>query len=295
MDYVLHIVILIGIYVILSASLDLVVGYAGLLSLAHAAFYAIGAYTCALLTSRCGAPFLSSMAVAVLLSASMGLVVGVISLRFRSDYFVISTFAFQVIVFGIINNWVELTRGPIGVPGIPPPTIWGYGIVSPRGVLVLVGVCAAIVMFVKHQIVRAPMGRVLRAIREDEVVAVSAGKSVLAQKMAAFVIGAGIAGGAGSLYSGYVGFIDPSSFSVAESIFVVSIVIIGGAGSLWGPVLGASVLVAVPEVLRSIGLPSAVSANLRQILYGGVLVMFMLWRPRGLLGRYDFRAEGGGR
>jgi branched-chain amino acid transport system permease protein len=129
------------------------------------------------------------------------------------------------------------------------------------------------------------------AIREDEVFALAAGKNVAAYKVAVFVIGSGMAAIAGALYAYYISFIDPTSFTVMESIFIISIVIIGGAGSLWGPVIGAVVLVTLPELLRFIGLPSSVAANLRQILYGGLLVAFMMWRPQGLVGKFRFRLE----
>ena len=128
------------------------------------------------------------------------------------------------------------------------------------------------------------------AIREDEVFAEAAGKNVAAYKVLTFVIGAGMAAVAGVMYAYYISFIDPTRFTVMESIFIISIVIIGGAGSLWGPVVGAVVLVILPEFLRFIGLPSSVAANVRQILYGGLLVAFMLWQPRGLLGKYAFQS-----
>jgi branched-chain amino acid transport system permease protein len=123
------------------------------------------------------------------------------------------------------------------------------------------------------------------------VFAQASGKNVAAYKVQVFMLGAGLASVAGVLYAHYISFIDPTSFTVMESIFIISIVIIGGAGSLWGPVIGAVVLVTVPEALRFIGLPSAVAANLRQILYGGLLVAFMMWRPQGLLGEYAFQKE----
>lgn len=136
---------------------------------------------------------------------------------------------------------------------------------------------------------RSPFGRVLKAIREDEVFTQAAGKDVAAYKVLVFVIGAGMAAVAGVMYAHYISFIDPTSFTVMESIFIISIVIIGGAGSMWGPIIGAVVLVTLPELLRFIGLPSSVAANTRQIIYGGLLVAFMMWRPQGLMGEYSFR------
>jgi len=288
MEYLLHILILIGIYVILSVSLNLIAGYAGLLSIAHAAFYGIGAYVVALMALYWESPFWINILCAVILSGLLGALVGIPSLRIRGDYFVIATFAFQVITFSVLNNWVGFTGGPMGLPGIPQPVIFGWKVSSHLGFFLLVGVLCSLILWVSCRIVRSPFGRVLKAIREDEVFAQAAGKNVAAYKMFVFVIGAGMAAVAGAMYAYYISFIDPTSFTVMESIFILSIVIIGGAGSLRGPVVGAVVLVTLPEMLRFVGLPSSVAANVRQILYGGLLVAFMMWRPQGFLGEYSF-------
>ncbi|HQP99958.1 MAG TPA: branched-chain amino acid ABC transporter permease [bacterium] len=290
MEYLLHILILIGIYTILSVSLNLIAGYTGLISIAHAAFYGVGAYVAALMALKLNSPFLTNIASAVVLCGLLGALVGIPSLRIRDDYFVIATFAFQVITFSILNNWVSFTGGPMGLPGIPQPTILGLKVSSHLGFLLLVGVLCILTMWITSRIVRSPFGRVLKAIREDEVFAQSAGKNVASYKVLVFVIGAGMAAMAGVMYAYYISFIDPTSFTVMESIFIISIVIVGGAGSMWGPVAGAILLVVLPEFLRFIGLPSFVAANLRQIIYGGLLVAFMMWRPKGLLGEYAFRS-----
>lgn len=295
MEYLLHIFILIGIYIILSVSLNLIAGYTGLLSIAHAAFYGIGAYVAALMALNWHSPFLINIVCAVILSGLLGLLVGIPSLRIRDDYFVIATFAFQVITFSILNNWVSFTGGPMGLPGIPQPTILGLTISSHLGFLLLVGLLCALILWISNRIVQSPFGRVLKAIREDEVFAQAAGKNVAAYKVLVFVIGAGMAAIAGVMYAYYISFIDPTSFTVMESIFIISIVIIGGAGSLWGPVVGAVVLVSLPEILRFLGLPSSIAANVRQILYGGLLVAFMMWRPQGFLGKYAFQSGEAGK
>jgi branched-chain amino acid transport system permease protein len=291
-EYFLHIAILIGIYLILAAGLNLIAGYAGLLSIAHAAFYGIGAYTAALMALNLHSPMLVNLVCAILLAGVFGAVVGVPSLRIRDDYFVIATFAFQVIVFNVLNNWVSFTGGPMGLPGIPQPVLFGWTISSHAAFLLLVGCCCVAISLICWRIVNSPFGRVLKAIREDEVLAQAAGKDVARYKVLVFVIGAAMAAVAGVLYAHYISFIDPTSFTVMESIFVLSVVIIGGAGSLWGPIAGAVVLVTLPEVLRFIGLPSAMAANVRQILYGGALVACMMWRPQGLLGGYTFQKGG---
>ena len=289
MEYLLHIFILIGIYVILSISLNLIAGYSGVLSIAHAAFYGVGAYVAALMALKLQTPFLANVICAIILAGLFGALVGVPSLRIRDDYFVIATFAFQVITFSVLNNWVSFTSGPMGLPGIPQPEIFGLQVTSHWQFLVLVGIFAVLVFLVARRIVESPFGRVMKAIREDEVFALAAGKNVAAYKVLVFVIGAAMASVAGTLYATYITFIDPTSFTVMESIFIISIVIIGGAGNLWGSVLGATVLVMLPEALRFIGLPSSVAANVRQIIYGALLVAFMMWRPQGFLGEYAFK------
>jgi branched-chain amino acid transport system permease protein len=291
LEYLLHILILIGIYVILAESLNLIVGYTGLLSIAHAAFYGVGAYVAALMSLKLGSPFVINIVCAVVISGLLGGLVGIPSLRVKEHYFVIATFAFQVIAFSILNNWVSFTRGPMGLPGIPQPVIFGWKISSHLAFLSLVCAFAALTYWICHRIIKSPFGRVLMAIREDEVFALAAGKNVAVYKVAVFVIGSGIAAIAGALYAHYISFIDPTSFTVMESIFIISIVIIGGAGSLSGPVIGAVVLVMLPEILRFVGLPSSVAANIRQILYGGLLVAFMMWRPQGLVGKFGFQLE----
>lgn len=179
----------------------------------------------------------------------------------------------------------------MGLAGIPQPTLLGLKITSHLDFFILASVFCILNLWVYWVVVRSPYGRVLRAIREDELLAESAGKNLAAYKRSVFALGAGLAASAGVIFAHYVSFIDPTSFSVLESIFIISIVIIGGAGSLWGPVVGAVVLVTLPELLRFIGIPSSIAANVRQIIYGASLVACMLWRPQGVIGKFGFRKE----
>ncbi|MBI1927590.1 branched-chain amino acid ABC transporter permease [Candidatus Poribacteria bacterium] len=290
MEYLLHILILIGIYLIAAASLNLVAGYTGLLSIAHAAFYGVGAYAVALMGLKFGVSFWMSLPCAMLTAALLGAIVAIPSLRMHDDYFVLATFALQVIVTSVMTNWVGITGGPLGLPGVPQPVLFGVTLSVHWQMLLMVWTIAVLIFWLLRRLVRAPFGRVLRAIREDEVFAQSLGKPVTEFKIKAFVLSAALAAVAGSLYAVYITFIDPTSFTVQESIFMLAIVIIGGAGNLWGTVLGAAVLVTLPEVLRFVGLPSAIAANVRQILYGGLLAIMMLWRPQGLLGEFTFHS-----
>lgn len=288
MDYILHILILAAIYAVLAVSLDLLAGQTGLLSIAHAAFYGIGAYTSALLVTFYHLPFTISLLVGMTLAALVSFLVSLPSLRLHDDYFVIATFGFQMILFSIFNNWMELTRGPLGISGIPQPIVFGWHVDSPAKFLALGSLFTVLAYFVVWRITSSPFGRVLHAIREDEVFAKALGKNTLWFKVTAFAVSAALAASAGSLHAHYITYVDPTSFTVMESILVISMVIIGGAGSTWGPLIGALVLVTLPEALRFVGFPSSVAANIRQIFYGGLLVIMMMFRPRGLVGRYSF-------
>ena len=288
MVYIEHILVLIGIYTILSVSLDLLAGHTGLMAMSHAAFYGLGAYTSGLAAVYFGAPFIVGVLLGMTVAAMVSLVVSLPSLRLRDDYFVIATFAFQIILFSIFNNWIGLTSGPLGIPAIPQPSIFGWTIGSHAGFVAVAAILAGFGYFVVWRIATSPFGRVLNAIREDEIFAQALGKHTLWFKVEAFAVSAAFAALAGSLFAHYITFIDPTSFTVMESILIISMVIIGGAGSRWGPLIGAVVLVTLPEALRFVGLPSSVAANLRQIIYGTLLVIMMIVRPRGLVGKYGF-------
>jgi branched-chain amino acid transport system permease protein len=284
MEYILHILILIGIYAILGISLNLIAGYLGLLSVGQAAFFGIGAYAVGLATVAFGTSVFFGLLIGIILAGILGAIVAWPSLRIHDDYFVVATLAFQVLVFSILNNWISLTRGPMGIVGIPPPSVFGFEIGSRVGFMVLIWVFVALTMLFVARIVHSPYGRVLKTIREDEVLAQVLGKNIVRYKVQAFIVSAALAAISGGLYASYISFIDPTSFNLGESIFILAIVIVGGAGSLWGPVLGAALLISLPEALRFFDLPTSVIANIRQILYGGILVGFTFWRPQGLIG-----------
>jgi len=288
-DYLLHVLILISIYTTLSVSLNLISGYTGLLSVAHAALFGVGAYIAALLALHLHVGFLVGVVCAALGAGMIAIAVAAPSLRVHDDYFVLTTFAFQVIAFSVMNNWIGLTNGPMGLPGIPQPIVFGLLISSHVQFLVLTVVFAAIAVMLVNRLVRSPFGRVLKAIREDEVFAQSLGKNVTRYKLQVFVIGGALAAVAGALYAHYISFIEPTSFTLQESIFILAIVIVGGSGSIAGSVAGPVLLVALPEALRFLGMPSSIAANVRQILYGALLVVCMMFRPQGLFGEFALR------
>ncbi len=243
MEYLLHILILVCMFTALAASLDLLAGHGGFLSLAHAAFYGLGAYTSALIASSqwavgSGQSFVIGVVAGMAVAAAVSFVVSLPSLRLHDDYFVIATFGFQMILFSIFNNWMDLTRGPLGIPGIPQPVIFGWKVDSHLEFLLLSALFASFAYFVVYLLTSSPFGRVLHAIREDEVFAQSLGKNTLRFKVTAFAVSAALAAMAGSLYAHYITYIDPTSFTVMESILVISMVIIGVAGRLGGPLVG---------------------------------------------------------
>jgi len=288
MEYLIHILIIAGIYIILTLSLNLIVGYTGLPALGHAAFSCIGAYTSSLLALRFGiSPWIGVFAGAVF-GALLGIIIGYPSIRLKGDYFALATFGFGIIVYSIAKNWISLTRGPMGLPGIPSFSLFGYEITKTWQYLIIVLVFALITLFILRRIVNSPFGRVLKSIREDEIASETLGKNTTKYKLMVFVIGAFFAGIAGSLYAHYITFIDPSSFTVMESITVLLMVIFGGMGSISGSIVGATVLVILPELLRFLGMPSSIAAEVRQMIYGLLLVVLMIKRPQGLLGKYGF-------
>ena len=277
MEYVLHLIIFILIYIMLAQSLSLAAGYSGLISLAHAGFYGIGAYTTALLSVNYGLPFLVTLPLAMLLCGITAIIVSTISLRTIDDYFIIITLGIQVVVFSIMNNWQTLTRGPLGIPGIPALEIFGFQFNDKVSFLFLSLFFVVIVWFLLNNISRSPFGRVLIALSEDEIFTESLGKNVYKAKIISFTISAMFAAIPGVLYAHYISYIDPTSFTINESIFILSIVIIGGMRNMWKIAGAAAFLVLLPEALPFLGMPNNVAANMRQIIYGAILI-FVIFR-----------------
>lgn len=286
MEYLLHIGILLCIYIILVLSTNLTVGMANLLTMCQAAFYGIGAYVGTYFLMHFNLPFVAIALMVILATGVVSLLVSYASVKLKGDYFILATLGFQMIVYTILYNWVSVTHGPYGIPGIP--SIKLFGVWSLDGVFAyffLALVLAVLVVFVFNRLQHSPYGRMLKAIRTDELSAQSLGRDTVRLKAWAFFISAAFAGIAGMVYASYVSYIDPTSFTLDESIFIITALFIGGIGSrVWGPILGATVVVILPELLRFVGLPDAVAANLRQVIYGLVLIVLMFVRPQGLLG-----------
>jgi branched-chain amino acid transport system permease protein len=284
MEYILHLFILIIIYVILAQSLSLTSGFAGMVSLAQAGFYGIGAYTTSILSLHYHLPLYATLPTSMFISGLVALLISTIALRTVEDYFIICTLGIQVILFSLMNNWMDLTNGPLGIRGIPSIEFLRLDYSNKVPFLILSIFIALIIYLSLIFLTRSSFGRVLKALSEDEIYTQSIGKGVYYSKVIAFTITAMLAAIPGVLYAHYISYIDPSSFTVDESIFILSIVIIGGIRNLKGIVVAAAFLVLLPEALRFIGLPSDIAANLRQIIYGMMLVIVILANKEGMLG-----------
>lgn len=289
MNYLLHLLIYFEIYAIVALSLNLLIGYGGLLQVAHAAYYGIGAYAAALLWTQLGFGFLPGLVVAALITAFLSLLVSLPAWRFKGDYFVMISIAVQTLLYAVMYNWTSLTNGPFGISGIPRPGLAGYDFVTTGSISVIYGAIAFGLGMLMALLKWSPFGRALQAMRDDELAARSVGIPVEWLKLQAFVVGSAMVGVAGALYAAYVSYIDPTSFSLNESILMLSMVIVGGTGNVRGPLVGAAVLILLPEALRFLALPDAVAANVRLLAYGLLLILMMHLRPQGLAGTYRYQ------
>lgn len=285
MNYFLHIIVLLNIYIILILGANMTVGMAGLLTLCQAAFYGIGAYIGTMLLMQFDLPFIAIALIVSVVTGVFSLLISYASLKLKNDYFTLATLGFQMIIFTILYNWVDVTKGPYGISGIPAIKIlglWGLKGVIPYAIFTAVVMCAMVGVFVVLK--KSPYGRLLRAIRADETAVKALGRNTSAAKTRAFFLSAAFSGIAGLLYASYVRFIDPTSFTLNESLFIICALFIGGVGNAKGSIAGAFFVVILPEMLRFVGMPDAVAAPLREIIYGLALVVIMFVRPQGLLG-----------
>ncbi len=276
-EYFIHILISIALYIILTLSLNLVTGFAGQFSIGHAAFYGIGAYTAALLMLNLGWSFWLVLPVSALFTALFGFLLGLPALRLQGDYLGIVTLGFGEIAHLIFINWTDVTRGPMGLPGIPTPTIGPYAFDSKIPFYYLALLLMAFTILCMYRITSSRYGLGLITVREDEVAASAIGINTVRAKLVAFIIGAFFAGLTGAFFAAYISFISPDSFMYVDSITILSMVVLGGMGNLIGSVVGAIVLVIAPEILRFL-------VDYRMILYGLMMVAVMIFKPEGFWG-----------
>jgi len=289
---------LVLIYVMLALGLNIVVGFAGLLDLGFVGFYAVGAYTYALLYHWADWGFWASLPAAGAMAALFGYLLGFPVLRLRGDYLAIVTLGFGEIIRLLLINLYPITGGPDGIAGIPKPTFFGFPMSrrAPEGqttfhelmgwkfnnfdvivyLYILALILALITLFISNRLIRMPIGRAWEALREDEIACRSLGLNPTGIKLSAFTIGAMFAGFGGAFFAARQGLVNPESFTFIESALILAVVVLGGMGSQVGVILAAVVLTVMPEVARQF-------AEYRMLIFGLVMVLMMVWRPQGLL------------
>jgi branched-chain amino acid transport system permease protein len=277
-----HVLVLAALFTLMALGFDLVLGYLGELSLGHAAFFGIGAYTTALLTRRFDVPFPIDLLASALFTGCVGLLVGAPSLRLRGPYFAIVTFGFAEILHLIALNWTSLTRGPMGLPDIPHARLGPLRITNELGYYYVVLALIGLAILVTRRLLESTVGQAFLAIRENEELASATGIPTFRFKLIGFVIGMIFAGAAGSVYARYVHFVDPTALSFYYTVTVVSMVIVGGQGSIAGTILGAIVFTVLPEYLR-------VAEGARLVIFGALLMVVIVFMPDGLRGLWRHR------
>jgi branched-chain amino acid transport system permease protein len=292
--YAINLAVLISINAILAVTLNFILGYAGIFSLAHALFFGVGAYTATFVAMKFGAGFISATAAGMALSALISLALALPALRVRGEYFVAASLGLQMLAITVFTEWKSVTGGIGGLTNIPPARIAGFEIVQPEYFLALALTCLVLVILIVRALVRSSFGRSLKAIRDDETAAATFGKNVAVIKTAAVVVSSALAAVAGSLYAFYVSFINIESFGLETSIQVMAMVIIGGTATLIGPVIGSVLILLLPAALSYLpSLPTTEIGSIQQIGYGMAMVLLMIYRPGGLWGFQE--APKGGR
>ena len=286
MEYAIYLGTMIAIYTTLALSLNLLVGYTGLISVAQAGVYGIGAYVTALVALHITHDLLLTLLISACAGVAISLLIALPSLRLKNEYFLIATIGFQSIIFALFMN-LDITGGPNGLYDIPDPTLFGF-VLKDSVAKLAVAVALALTCYVfATRVTRSPFGRLLRAVREDQTAVASLGKSVFQIKVSVFVFSAIFAAAAGTIYVFCLKAIDPVAFTIDESIFIITLVIVGGTGSLNGSVLAAVLLILLPESFKFLPISDAIAPQLRQIFYGVLLVLFTRFRREGLIGKYQ--------
>ena len=283
--YLQNIAVLFCINAMLALTLNFIMGYAGIFSLAHAIFFGVGAYATAYIAMYGTDSLLICMAASALISALLSMALALPALGVRGEYFVAASMGLQVIGVTIFSEWKSITGGLGGMIGIPRPKLFGYVFNDDGMFLLLAVVMLLIIIGITALLVRGSFGRSLMAIRDSESAAQSYGKHVNAVKTISVAVSAGLAGVAGSLYAFYMSFINVESFMLETSILLMAMVIIGGTGTLFGPVVGAALLMSLPAALTYLPfLPPSELGTIQQIIYGLAMVLLMMFRPGGLVG-----------
>ncbi|MDF2373611.1 MAG: branched-chain amino acid ABC transporter permease [Rhizobiaceae bacterium] len=284
MNFLFSFIVLAEIFAIVAISTNLLMGVVGIFSVAQAAIMGCGAYAYAVLAAA-GVPFVPAMGGAMMIAASVNMLTALPSLRLAGDYFVITSFGTQLVATAVFINWVVFTGGAAGLPGIPVAEIFGISFVTAGEFLWISSVALGLVALSFWSLLRSPYGKLLHAIRLDEIAVAASGRKVLRAKIGVSLVSGAYAGCGGALYAAYISFIDPVSFDIHVSVLVITMVVIGGARTLAGSILGPFLLLAIPQVLTLLELSSTQVGPVRQLIYGLILIVCVVWRPQGLAGR----------
>jgi branched-chain amino acid transport system permease protein len=279
MEYFLTIAVLIGIYIILASSFNLIIGYGGLISIAHPIFFAFGAYFSALATRDLGLPVLLGIALGGVFALVMSVALSLPSLRVSGDYLLIASIGFQLGMLQIIKN-LEFTGGPGGITHIP--RLFEGAAEKPSYVLLVFAIAVAVVLLVRW-VVTGDYGRAITAMRDDEEAFTALGRKTMWIKISIFALGSGLAGIAGGLYAHYFRYISPDQFEILASAAILTMVVVGGMGTIWGPILGAVLLTFLPQAITFLNLPPSIMGPIQGILFTGLVLVFLFVRPTGLI------------
>ncbi|SNS56763.1 branched-chain amino acid transport system permease protein [Anaerovirgula multivorans] len=291
--YIFRTSIMALIYVVLALSLNMVIGFAGQLSMGHSAFFGIGAYVVALLTVNFGISFWIAMIMAGIVTAIFGFILGIPTLRLKGDYLAITTIGFAEIVRLILVNWTKVTKGPAGIPGIPSPQIFGWVLRSNVAYYYIVLALVILTIFISYRLLHSRLGLGLIAVKDDEIAAEAMGVNSTNLKILAFVLAGAIAGMTGGFFASFIHYVNPDNFTYMESVLILCMVVLGGVGSISGVIIGAVVLTILPEALRDI-------STYRYAVYGLLLIVMMIIRPQGMISKENLKgvttnADNGGK
>ena len=284
MNFFLSYLILAQIFAIMALSTNFLVGIIGIFSVSQAALMGVGAYAYAGV-AMAGMPFPVALLAAVTLCALLNTVTSLPALRLAGDYFVITSFGLQFIATAVFVNWVQVTGGSTGIAAIPAPRMLGISFEEPQYFVILSSLALALASLAYTLLMRSSYGRVLHAVRLNELAAGAAGRNVLKMKLGVSAVSGIYAGLAGALYAIFMSYIDPSSFEIQQSIVILTMLVIGGARTLTGSLIGPLLLLAIPQVLSLVHIAPELLGPTRALVFGALLVVFMLWRPQGIAGR----------
>ncbi len=284
MSYILSVLVFFCIHALLTMSLNLVLGYSGLVSVAQGALMGVGAYGAALLAINLGVNIFWAFFIGAAVAALVAVAFAYASLKMEGDNYILASFAFQAVLYQMMMQWVSLTRGSYGLQDVPRPSVFGAPLVDLTQYFLLVAAFtvfgAAILLYLAH----SPFALALRGLREGERVVASLGKNPMQLRLMAFGLAGAFAGVAGGLQAGMIRFIHPDDFAITMSILVLTYVVAGGTGNMWGSIVGVAVLIVLPQAIRFVPfIPTTVLGPIQQIMYGVVLVGFVWFRPGGIV------------